>query len=160
MKIGVISDTHLSSSDADLKKLLETLFSDADLILHAGDIVETEVLEAFSGKELIAVHGNMDSSRIKQSLPQSRLLTLEGFKIGLVHGWGAPMGIEKRVRSVFDEVDAIVFGHSHKPCNRVIDGVLFFNPGAYGGGFFRPGAGSVGILTLGDTITGAHYRVG
>ena len=159
MKIGVISDTHLGKSNAGLKKLMDTLFSDAELILHAGDIVEPEVLEAFSGKELVAVHGNMDIAEIKKGLPDKRLLTVGRFKIGLTHGWGAPMGIEKKVRSVFDDVDAIVFGHTHKPCNRIIDGVLFFNPGAYSGGMFRGGAGSVGVLTVEDSITGEHFRV-
>lgn len=39
MKIGVISDTHLSRGNDLLEKTIKRYFEDADLILHAGDLV-------------------------------------------------------------------------------------------------------------------------
>jgi predicted phosphodiesterase len=39
-----------------------------------------------------------------------------------------------------DRIDIIVYGHSHRPQNKVINDVLFFNPGK--------AADSFGILTI------------
>ncbi len=52
MKIGVISDTHLHRYSRDLQRIVDTYFRDVDLVLHAGDIVEMEVLDVFSTKKL------------------------------------------------------------------------------------------------------------
>ncbi|MBW2649308.1 MAG: metallophosphoesterase family protein, partial [Deltaproteobacteria bacterium] len=44
MKIGVISDTHLNVSDHRRENIVEDCFRGVDLILHAGDRVELDVL--------------------------------------------------------------------------------------------------------------------
>ncbi len=74
MKIGVISDTHLTSCDDRLTRLLKDHFRDVDLILHAGDLVDLRVLDAFAGKEVKAVCGNMDLPSVRQSLPKKLVL--------------------------------------------------------------------------------------
>jgi hypothetical protein len=53
----------------------------------------------------------------------------------------------------FSEVDVIVFGHSHKAMNEVVQGVLLFNPGT-ASGFSSSGVHTVGILECGDTVKG------
>ena len=154
MKIGVISDTHLRGPDARLLAIVGKYFHDVDLILHAGDIVDLRVLEAFGDKEVIAVCGNMDSARVEEQIPFKRLIEIGRFRIGLIHGWGAPHDLEDRIRREFDEVDCIVYGHSHHPANHVREGVLFFNPGT---AFDRRHHASytVGILEVGeDAIAG------
>jgi putative phosphoesterase len=145
MKIGVISDTHLTSVSDELRRIIETYLKDTDMILHAGDIVESEVLKAFKGIDLKAVHGNMDSPEIKRNLPSKRVIRAGRFAIGLIHGRGQPIGMERKIRREFEDVDCIVFGHTHCPTNRLIDGVLFFNPGALKNRWYDRG-GSVGIL--------------
>ena len=50
MKIGVLSDTHLSSPDPRLEYILEELFRSDDMILHAGDIVSHKCSEAPRGE--------------------------------------------------------------------------------------------------------------
>jgi predicted phosphodiesterase len=40
VKIGVISDTHLDDYDEKMRKSIEDHFRDADMILHAGDMVD------------------------------------------------------------------------------------------------------------------------
>ncbi len=62
MKIGIISDTH--SKIKKTKKAIDRLLEDgAEFFIHAGDIVETEVLDMLeaSGKKYIAVYGNNDA---------------------------------------------------------------------------------------------------
>jgi uncharacterized protein len=154
LKIGVISDTHLREPDDRLLAIVRKYFHDADLILHAGDIVELRVLDAFGNKEVVAVCGNMDSSRVEDEIPLKRVLEIGRFRVGLIHGWGAPHDLEDRISGEFDQVDCIVYGHSHFPANHIREGILFFNPGT---AFDRRHAVSntVGILEVGEeTITG------
>lgn len=154
MKIGVISDTHVSGPTPALIELQHTVFADVSMILHAGDLTELEVLQAFSGMDVVAVSGNMDSRAVRSQLPSKRVLEVGGFRIGITHGWGHPFGVPKKIKSTFGEVDVIVYGHSHRPDNEVRHGILFFNPGAFSGGFPFLRKGSVGILTVGEGVSG------
>lgn len=154
MKIGVISDTHLREPDERLLDIVRKHFREADLILHAGDLVDLRVLDAFGDKDVIAVCGNMDSPRVEGEIPPKRVLQIGRFRIGLIHGWGSPLDLEDRIRREFDNVDCIVYGHSHHPANHIREGILFFNPGT---ACERRHAvpNTIGILEVGeDTITG------
>jgi putative phosphoesterase len=154
MNIGVISDTHLAKPSQALYRLVKEVFADISIILHAGDLTCLEVLEAFSGKKVITVCGNMDRSDVIEELPKKDVLEIHGYRIGLVHGWGSPWGIEDRIRDSFNNVHAIVYGHTHKPANHIKDGILFFNPGAFSGTFLMGRNRTVGILTIAGNIKG------
>ena len=52
VKIGVLSDTHISGFDQNLKKIIDEHFSDVDLIFHAGDLVDLCVLDLFGDKDV------------------------------------------------------------------------------------------------------------
>ena len=155
MKIGVISDTHLSEPNERLSRLANRVFADAAVILHAGDLVSMAVLKAFSGKRVVSVHGNMDRDEVAAELPDKDILEIGRIRIGLIHGWGSPWGIEERIRNSFTDVNAIVYGHTHKAANHLKGGILFFNPGAFSGTFLMGRNSSVGILTVSDRIEGA-----
>jgi len=158
MKIGVISDTHLREPHPEFKKIIESHFRDVEKIFHAGDFVDWSIAEYLSSqKELIAVCGNMDSREIHKAFPRKRIIEVEGFKIGLIHGGGPPFGIESRIREEFDDVDAIVYGHSHAPANHQVKNIYFFNPGSLTRSFIH--RGSLGILHLGDRIEGEIIRI-
>jgi len=129
MKLGILSDTHFHSIDELPPDILEVL-ANVDIIIHAGDFTALPILEGL--KEIgnvVAVQGNMDSEAIKSILPRKQILEVGNRKLGIIHGWGSPLGIKKRVGEEFDAVDVIIFGHSHQPANETIGGVLFFNPG-------------------------------
>ena len=146
MKIGVLSDSHVSSFDQLHEKILLAL-ADVDLIIHAGDFVAKDVLDGLKQLgELKAVRGNMDSDELKEILPEKELLEIEGRKIGIIHGWGSPHGIDDRVGNVFCGVDIIIYGHSHYSQNETKNSVLFFNPGQ--------ARNSFGILTIGAEVSG------
>ncbi len=132
IKILVVSDIHYPIRRLELPNL-ERYVSKADMILGLGDFVDIQVvsyLKSF-GKPFAGVHGNMDFDDVKRSLPETFVLNVGGINIGLYHGNGGPKGIEKRVFSKFNgkNIDAYLFGHSHKPVNRYIDGKFYFNPG-------------------------------
>lgn len=158
MKIGVVSDSHIPYRVKVLPDFIWQAFSDVDLILHAGDIIEESVLidlEAIAPVE--SVKGNMDvpDSYRKFKLAKKKIINVGKKKIGLVHGDGSSGTTPKRARKAFDqeEVDCVVFGHSHQPFNEVIDGVLMFNPGSCTDPRREPRP-SCGILHVGDTISG------
>jgi putative phosphoesterase len=153
MKIGVISDTHLKEPHPDFRKVIETHFRDVEKILHAGDFVDWNIAEYLSSQnELIAVCGNMDPQDIRRSFPVKRIIELGGFRIGLIHGGGSPFGIESRVREEFDEVDAIVYGHTHTPANHRVKNIYLFNPGSPTRSFID--RATLGILYIGEKIEG------
>jgi uncharacterized protein len=132
MKIGVLSDTHLRSPEPVLDHILEELFHDADMILHAGDIVSRKVLERLEERDVLAVCGNMDDYEVADALPQSRIISAAGKRIGLMHGWGSQEGLAGRILMRFSEEkpDLIVYGHSHVPFWGKVEGLCMFNPGA------------------------------
>jgi putative phosphoesterase len=100
------------------------------MILHAGDIVATGVLEVFAPRPVLGVRGNMDAAA--PGFPHRRIVQIGGIKIGLIHGWGAPEGLAGRVLREFADtaLDCLVFGHSHEPVCRYEGGLLLFNPGS------------------------------
>jgi putative phosphoesterase len=153
VKIGVISDTHLTGCDERLTRLLKDHFRDVDLILHAGDLVDMSVLDAFAGKEVKAVCGNMDLPSVRQSLPRKLVLDLNNYKVGLIHGWGMPFGIERKLLKEIGRVDCLIYGHTHRATNAVKDGILFFNPGSATDRRFAP-HNTIGMLEIGEGIRG------
>jgi putative phosphoesterase len=156
LRIGVLADSHIR----DLKRGLEffgelaaRFLDNTEMILHAGDLVNPDILLAFSDKPVYAVRGNMDPPTL--DLPDRRIIEAQGFRIGLIHGWGQRGGLEEKLSREFQgqSLDCLVYGHSHRPACHVKDGMLFFNPGSCTD---RRGAPchTVGILELGKTIGG------
>jgi putative phosphoesterase len=142
MRIAVLADTHADKLEHLPKKAIDAL-SKVDLIIRAGDFTDIQLLTDLRQlKEVKAVHGNMDSRQLKSALPMKEIVETEGKRIGITHGSGAPWGIEERVRKVFesDRIDIIIYGHSHRSQNKVINDILFLNPGK--------AADSFGIITI------------
>ena len=158
MKIGVISDTHLHNYSLELQRIVDKHFGDVDMVIHAGDIVEMEVLDAFLTKKIEAVAGNMDPASVRNHFPMKKIIKVGAFEIGLIHGWGSPVGLENRIRNEFTEIDCLVYGHTHYPVNQVIKGVLFFNPGSASEKRFTK-MNTVGILDISDRITGKIIEI-
>lgn len=161
MTIGVLSDTHIQNVKQGMV-FLQTLaaqhFADAEIILHAGDVVNPDILMAFADRTVHVVRGNMDPAVI--GIPNRKVIEVGGFRIGLIHGWGAPETLEERVLHEFrgDRLDCLVFGHSHHPLCRRREGVLLFNPGSPTDRRWAP-FHSVGILELGTGIDGRILRL-
>ena len=148
VRVGVVSDTHLREYDEAFARRLAQALGEVDLVLHAGDLVSLVVLDMLPGEQVYAVAGNMDLPPVQAQLPAKRVVEIAGRRIGLIHGWGAPIGLARRVKAEFEgeNVECIVFGHSHRPMNEVVDGVVMFNPGSAAKGWL--GSGSVGVLEV------------
>jgi putative phosphoesterase len=153
MRIGVLSDTHLHRVSRDLREILDHHLSQVDVLFHVGDYTSPVVMEFLSSKNFHGVHGNMDPLGIRAVLPEKKIVELGGFRFGLIHGWGSSAGLEEKVLGQFTDVDVIVYGHSHKPVNDMVQGILLFNPGT-ASGYSSSGVHSIGILECGDTVKG------
>jgi putative phosphoesterase len=161
-KIGVISDTHIPSCAEQIPPLVLEEFKKVDLVIHAGDLVDLSVLETLEAvcHEVKVVCGNMDSTVIKKRFPEKEILALGGFKIGIMHGWGAPVNLKKLLWDSFkrDGVDIIIFGHSHNSLNQTEEGILFFNPGSPTDKMFAK-ENTFGIITLDKKIEGEIIKL-
>ncbi len=167
IKVGVISDTHLTSVEDGFERFVEKYFSDVDVIVHAGDFVDFSVAEFFSNWALsretkvidfFGVSGNMDMGPFADTLPRKRVLDLGGKRIGVIHGWGAPNGLKERVMDEFNGVDCIIFGHTHSPLNMMVGDLLLFNPGTPTDKRFSKD-NTIGYLTIEDEISGEIVRI-
>jgi putative phosphoesterase len=151
VKIGVLSDTHIHQAE-EIPAEVVTAFSKVDLIVHAGDFVGSAVLDGLKRLgEVKAVHGNVDSMKLRSLLPEKEIFIAGSKKIGITHGWGSPDGIESRVKGLLGDVDIIIYGHSHRARIEQIGKFLFFNPG--------PGWQSFGILTIDKDVKGEIIKI-
>ena len=102
--------------------------------MHAGDMVSLAAIDELKlvCPRVEAVSGNMDFQEVIKKFPQKQVFNILGFKIGLMHGSGAPINLVEVLQDTFknDKPDVIIFGHSHVAVNKLVDGILFFNPGS------------------------------
>lgn len=135
--MAVVADTHLRvnsqrwSQGAWLPDTALACLKKADVILHAGDVLEAAVLERLGEyAPVYAVLGNNDLS-LTRLLPAERVVRIGGVRIGMVHDSGAAEGRAARLRRRFPDADVVVFGHSHAPLDETgCDGQLLLNPGS------------------------------
>ncbi len=161
MKVGVLSDTHIKTEEElfKLSKIINTHFKDVDLLFHAGDLVSPEVLDLLTSfSKVFAVCGNMDPPELSAALPVKQTIEIDKFKIGLIHGWGPPFNLIDRIKKEFVDVNCIVFGHTHKPINEIIDHILFFNPGSPTDKVFAS-QNTIGILKIDEKFSGDIIKI-
>ena len=159
MKIGVLSDTHVPTIVKSLPPIIFDIFKGVDLIMHAGDIVDLSVLDDLRTIAPVeAVAGNMDTQSAHGALPTKKVITLGRYSAGLIHG-KFKIGIQREmIRKEFDDVDLIVYGHSHIPYWDRIDGVYFLNPGSPTDTRHAP-YNSVALLEVGEDIKAEIIRI-
>ncbi|MCK5282966.1 MAG: metallophosphoesterase family protein [Nanoarchaeota archaeon] len=159
-KIGVISDLHIPVRANNIPEKVVELFRGTGLILNAGDSIDEKTLEELEKiAETISVQGNMDSDKLKKTLPEKLIIKIGKFKIGLIHGRTEPKTIIDYVTGQFNEkLDCIIFGHSHHALNEIKDNILLFNPGSPTDTVFTD-MNSIGILELNDKIKGKIIKL-
>lgn len=129
----VLADTHLRPGGR--RRLPDPVYralEQADVVLHAGDVVTADLLHELSGWAPVhAVLGNNDLDPSLASLPEARVEELDGVRVGMIHDSGPRAGRAARLRRRFPDAEVVVFGHSHIPWNQPGEGgQLLFNPGS------------------------------
>jgi uncharacterized protein len=158
-RIGILSDTHLTSPSPWFVEQVQQAFADCSIILHAGDLTNISILNVFTDKEVHAVRGNMCEHPSCQTLPTDKVIEIDGYSIGLCHGAGARHNIEERMWNLFPTADCIVYGHTHIAVNHRLAKTLFINPGSFAATGRYGAPGSYAILTLNeDGLNASLYQ--
>lgn len=133
VRLLVISDTHIPKRARDLPEQVWDEVEQADVVVHAGDWVDTATLDALEARSdrLVGVYGNNDGPSLHARLPEVARTELEGVRLAVVHETGAAKGREARCARSFPDADVLVFGHSHIPWDTTAPGGLrLLNPGS------------------------------
>jgi len=130
MLIAVISDTHMSGGRRHLPAACVGAIQGSQLVIHAGDVMTAAALAEIEaiGTPVVAVAGNMDPPGM--GLPPTATVHTPGGTILVVHDAGPAGGRMRRLRRLYPEVAAVVFGHSHIPLHEQEEGFQIFNPGS------------------------------
>jgi len=121
--VGVISDTH-----GLLRPQAVAALRGSDMIIHAGDVGNPDVIKALAGiAPTHVVRGNVDKAEWAAILPMFELVDVGERLFYVLH---------EISQLELDPADAgfaaVVFGHSHQPLIETRQGVLFLNPGSAG----------------------------
>ena len=137
LSLLLISDTHLPVRGRDLPAPVWAAVDAADVVVHAGDWVSVDLLDALEARatRLVGVFGNNDGPELRARLPEVARTELDGVRIAVVHETGAAAGRERRCAAAYPDADVLVFGHSHIPWDttaRRADGstLRLLNPGS------------------------------
>ncbi|PBC59564.1 YfcE family phosphodiesterase [Streptomyces sp. Tue6028] len=133
MRLLLMSDTHLPKRARQLPAALLAELPRADVVVHAGDWVDTATLDLLEDRSrtLIGVYGNNDGPALRARLPEVARADLGGLRLGVVHETGAAKGREQRCADRFPDLDVLVFGHSHIPWDTTAPtGLRLLNPGS------------------------------
>jgi putative phosphoesterase len=133
MRLTIMSDTHLPVRARDLPAPLWRAVDEADVVVHAGDWVSVDLLDALEARaaRLIGVYGNNDGPALRARLPEVAEVDLAGLRVAVVHETGPATGRERRCAARFPDRDLLIFGHSHIPWDTVAPGGLrLLNPGS------------------------------
>ncbi|WP_150308715.1 metallophosphoesterase family protein [Planctomonas psychrotolerans] len=129
----MLADTHLPRRAKRLPDEVLAALDTADVVLHAGDWVDVATLDLLEQRSarLIACYGNNDGPDLRGRLPEVARADIDGIRFAVVHETGAATGRERRMDDAFDDVDVLVFGHSHIPWDtRTPRGMRLLNPGS------------------------------
>ena len=133
MRIVLTADTLVPKRARDLPAQLWEDIHAADAVIHAGDWVDAALLDQLEARaaRLIGVYGNNDHGVLRERLPEGARVELEGVRFAVVHETGSAQGREERCAAAYDDVDVLVFGHSHIPWDTTAaNGLRLLNPGS------------------------------
>ena len=132
MRLLLLADTHVPKRARDLPATVWSAVDRADLVVHAGDWVDVALLDALEARAaaVLGCWGNNDGPALRARLPEVARANVAGVRMAVVHETGASAGRDARMRAAYDDVDVLVFGHSHIPWDTTVDGLRLLNPGS------------------------------
>ena len=119
-QIAVLSDTHGLLRPEVMEKIAR-----CDAIIHGGDINRQEILDQLEKiAPVYVVRGNNDK-QWAENIPETLTFQIEECRFFMVHN-------KKYVPEELTDIDAVIFGHSHRYFEKYVDGRLWLNPGSCG----------------------------
>jgi putative phosphoesterase len=133
VKLLLLADTHVPRRARDLPELVWEEVARADVVVHAGDWVASDLLDELVARSarLVACWGNNDGAELRARLPERADVKLDGLRLTVTHETGASAGRDARMSHLYPDTDVLVFGHSHIPWNTTTaTGLRLLNPGS------------------------------
>ncbi len=155
LRLTLVSDTHVPTRANDLPAPVWAAIDAADVVVHAGDWMAPELLDAFEARSrsLVACWGNNDGDALRARLPEVAWADVDGLRLAVVHETGDRSGRERRCDARFSAADLLVFGHSHIPWDSTTPGGLrLLNPGSPTDRRRQPACTYMTALVVGGTL--------
>jgi hypothetical protein len=133
VRLLLLADTHIPRRARDLPAQVWAEIGKVDVVLHAGDWVAPELLDALTARaaRLVACWGNNDGPVLRSRLPERADVLLEALHFTVIHETGSAAGREARMSRLYPDTDVLVFGHSHIPWDTTSStGLRLLNPGS------------------------------
>ena len=119
-KIAVLSDSHGLLRPEVLDRIVG-----CDAIIHGGDINKSEIIDCLNEiAPVYVVRGNNDKEWA-ENIPESLTFQIEKCRFFVVNN-------KKFVPKDLHDTDVVIYGHSHKYAEQMMDDVLWLNPGSCG----------------------------
>jgi putative phosphoesterase len=119
--IGIISDTH-----GRLPQSVSKVFKKTDLIIHAGDIGDPQIIETLEKiAPTRAVRGNMDMGQWAGQLPRKETVKINHKGLYVIHD---PYHLD--INATAYTYHVVIYGHTHRPQVEKQEGILYVNPGS------------------------------
>ena len=164
MKIGIISDTH--GCDMRWARAFENYFKDADLILHAGDVLyhgpRNPMLDDYNPAGLaqrindcpvpvLIARGNCDSevdAMVLETPVQApyAYAMVDGLRIVVTHGHTVMSDAEKDAMAAHMTADLFISGHIHTNVLEKRGQTVFLNPGSPSLSKRKDGRSTIAVL--------------
>ena len=159
VKIFILGDTHARDFN-DLPNEMVEAIQEADHVIHVGDYVSKNVLDGLinlKGQAFEGVCGNADPQEIRKIVPTKKIIEISGLKIGITHPviGGPSEKSKRRALAIFkdDNVDIIIYGHTHDSEITKFKDLLIINPGK---GYIEDNSfgppTSIALLTIGEEV--------
>lgn len=127
-KILILSDSH--RREENVRKVIEKMKGSMDLVIFLGDCeCSPEVISDIVKCPLEIVRGNCDS--MMYGLPVAKIIDIFGHKALITHGHqygGNPQLLREAGRD--NQVEIVMFGHTHVPLVDTSEDVTLLNPGS------------------------------
>lgn len=130
----MLSDTHQNIEDLRLA-IDRLLGEDVDCLVHLGDdFQDAETFDEFEIDSVIKVPGVYDAEYSDRTIPHRLIENLGGFRVMFSHTPEShpndfPEDLKPEECAARDEIDILLYGHTHVPSIDVRGSILHFNPG-------------------------------
>jgi uncharacterized protein len=153
VRVIALSDTHAPRFWKSCPPAVAAWLRGADLILHAGDVCTSAVLDELAQYAPVqVVLGNNDGPDVAAwGAPPVLQFDVDGLPVAMLHDSGSARGRLRRMRASFPDVGLVVFGHSHIPLDESEAGLRIFNPGSPTDRRRQP-HGTLGVLDIADGV--------
>lgn len=135
----VVGDMHIPTRASQVPLKIQQILTPGKVqqVLCTGNLVGSEAAEylaAIASKGVVTVRGDFDEN---PSLPETAVVKVGAFKLGVCHGHQFPVGEPEAAAALLRklDVDVLISGHTHTSSILEYEGRCLLNPGSITGAY-------------------------